>query len=159
MSYLCKYVDVCIANEEDAKDVFGIEPKDTDAVIGKLNKDGYRKVAPKLIEMFGFESVTFTLRASISANDNNWAGMLYVGGRSYGSKEYHLRIVDRVGGGESFGAGLIYGMIHKKTPQDTIDFATAASALKHTIEGDFNRVSVVEVERLVDGNGTGRVQR
>lgn len=159
MSKLCSYIDVCIANEEDAKDVFGIESADTDVTTGKLNKNGYIEVAKKLIARFGFEKVAFTLRTSISANDNDWAGMLYDGENVYYSKEYHLRIVDRVGGGDSFGAGLIYGLIHGKSMQKTIDFAVAASALKHSVEGDFNRVSVAEVEKLAGGNGSGRVQR
>lgn len=159
MSKLCSYIDVCIANEEDAKDVFGIESADTDVTTGKLNKNGYIEVAQKLIARFGFEKVAFTLRTSISANDNDWAGMLYDGENAYYSKEYHLRIVDRVGGGDSFGAGLIYGLIHGKSMQKTIDFAVAASALKHSVEGDFNRVSVAEVEKLAGGNGSGRVQR
>lgn len=159
MTELCKYVDICIANEEDAKDVFGIESKDTNIVTGKLNKEGYKEVAKRLVEMFDFEAVAFTLRASISANDNDWAGMIYTNGTAYYSKEYHLRIVDRVGGGDSFGAGLIYGLIRGKSMQETIDFAVAASALKHTVEGDFNRISVAEVEKLVGGNESGRVQR
>lgn len=159
MTELCKYVDVCIANEEDARDVFGIESKDSDVTTGKLNKYGYKDVAKQLVKAFGFEKVAFTLRTSISADDNNWSGMLYDGDNFYYSKEYNLRIVDRVGGGDSFGAGLIYSLLHNKSMQDSIDFAVAASALKHTIEGDFNRVSVSEVERLANGNNTGRIQR
>lgn len=159
MSELCRYVDVCIANKEDAKDVFGIEADNTDIYGGKLNKDGYKSVASQLKEQFGFEKVAITLRTSISANDNDWAGMLYDGQDFYFSKEYHLHIVDRVGGGDSFGAGLIYALLNKKTMQETIEFAVAASALKHSIEGDFNRVSVAEVERLAAGDASGRVQR
>lgn len=159
MTMLCGYVDLCIANEEDAKDVFGIESANTDAQTGKLNKEGYCEVAEKLTDAFGFEAVAFTLRTSISANDNDWAGMLYTNGTSYYSKEYHLRIVDRVGGGDSFGAGLIFSLINGKSPQEAIDFAVAASVLKHSIEGDFNRVSLAEVEKLAGGNGTGRVER
>lgn len=159
MTELCKYVDVCIANEEDAKDVFGIEAEDTDIYGGKLNKAGYESVARQLMDRFGFEKVAITLRTSISANDNDWAGMLYDGDKAYYSKEYHLHIVDRVGGGDSFGAGLIYGMLQGMEPQDTIEFAVAASALKHSIEGDFNRVTVEEVYKLAKGDGSGRVQR
>lgn len=159
MSELCEYVDVCIANEEDAKDVFGIEAEDTDITQGKLNKAGYVSVAKQLTDRFGFEKVAITLRTSLSANDNDWAGMLYDGLEAFFSKEYHLHIVDRVGGGDSFGAGLIYAMIQKKSMQDTIEFAVAASALKHSIEGDFNRVSVAEVEKLAGGDASGRVQR
>lgn len=159
MSELCEYVDVCIANEEDAKDVFGIEAEDTDITQGKLNKAGYVSVAKQLTDRFGFEKVAITLRTSLSANDNDWAGMLYDGSEAFFSKEYHLHIVDRVGGGDSFGAGLIYAMVQKKSMQDTIEFAVAASALKHSIEGDFNRVSVAEVEKLAGGDASGRVQR
>ena len=159
MSELCKYVDVCIANEEDAKDVFGIEAENTDIYGGKLNKEGYKSVAKQLMDTFGFEKVAITLRTSISANDNDWAGMLFDGENYCFSKEYHLHIVDRVGGGDSFGAGLIYALLNGKDTQSAIEFAVAASALKHSIEGDFNRVSVSEVEKLAGGDGSGRVQR
>ncbi len=159
MTKLAKYVDVCIANEEDAKDVFGIEAEDTDVYSGKLNKSGYIEVAKQLAESYDFEKVAITLRTSISANDNMWAAMLYDGENAYFSKEYALHIVDRVGGGDSFGAGLIYALLTNKDEQSTIEFAVAASALKHSIEGDFNRVSVEEVEKLMCGDGSGRVQR
>lgn len=159
MTELCKYVDVCIANEEDAKDVFGIEAENTDITGGKLNKEGYKSVAKQLADRFGFDKVAITLRSSISANDNDWAAMLYDGNDYYFSKEYHLHIVDRVGGGDSFGAGLIYSLLSGKSSKDTIEFAVAASALKHSVEGDFNRVGVKEVEKLAGGDGSGRVQR
>lgn len=159
MTRLCKYVDVCISNEEDAKDVFGIEAENTDIYGGKLNKDGYKSVAKQLSDKFGFEKVAITLRSSISASDNNWAAMLYDGEDYYFSKEYALHIVDRVGGGDSFGAGLIYSLLTGKSSKDAIEFAVAASALKHSIEGDFNRASVSEVEKLAGGDGSGRVQR
>lgn len=159
MSRLCKYVDVCIANEEDAKDVFGITSADTDICRGKLNKDGYIYVAKQLCERFSFEKVAITLRSSHSASDNGWAGMLYDGSSCFFSKEYNLHIVDRVGGGDSFAGGLIYSILSGKPSQESIDFAVAASALKHSIEGDFNRVSVAEVEKLAKGDGSGRVQR
>ena len=159
MTELCQYVDVCISNEEDAKDVFGIEAEDTDITGGKLNKEGYKSVAKQLMDQFGFERVAITLRTSISASDNDWAGMLYDGKDFCFSKEYHLRIVDRVGGGDSFGGGLIYALLNGKSTQDAIEFAVAASALKHSIEGDFNRVTVAEVEKLSGGDGSGRVQR
>lgn len=159
MTELCKYVDVCISNEEDAKDVFGIEAENTDITGGKLNKEGYKSVAKQLADKFGFEKVAITLRSSISANDNDWAAMLYDGNDYYFSKEYHLHIVDRVGGGDSFGAGLIYAILSGKSSKDTIEFAVAASALKHSIEGDFNRISVKEAEKLAGGDGSGRVQR
>ncbi len=159
MTELCKYVDICISNEEDAKDVFGIESENTDIYGGKLNKEGYKSVAKQLKDKFDFEKVAITLRTSISANDNDWAAMLYDGENYCFSKEYHLHIVDRVGGGDSFGGGLIYALLSGKDTQSAIDFAVAASALKHSIEGDFNRVSVSEIEKLAGGDGSGRVQR
>ncbi len=159
MTELCKYVDVCISNEEDAKDVFGIEAENTDIYGGKLDKEGYKSVAKQLADKFGFEKVAITLRSSISANDNDWAAMLYDGENYCFSKEYHLHIVDRVGGGDSFGAGLIYSILSGKDSQSAIEFAVAASALKHSIEGDFNRISVAEVEKLAGGDASGRVQR
>ena len=159
MTELIKYVDVCIANEEDAKDVFGIEAEGTDIDAGKLNHEGYISVAKQISEKFGCEKVAITLRGSISANDNDWAAMLYSDGQAYFSPTYRIHIVDRVGGGDSFGGGLIYSLLSGKAPQDAINFAVAASCLKHTIEQDFNLVSVAEVESLAGGNATGRVQR
>ncbi len=159
MGELCKYVDYCIANEEDAKDVFGIEADNTDIYGGKLDRDGYVSVAKKLTDRFGFKGVAITLRESISANDNNWSGMLYTGGKAYFSKKYAIHIVDRVGGGDSFGGGLIYSLLNGADPQKAIEFAVAASCLKHSIEGDYNMVSVAEVENLAGGDSSGRVQR
>jgi 2-dehydro-3-deoxygluconokinase len=159
MSELCKYVDVCIANEEDAHDVFGIKAADTDVTTGKVNHEGYKDVARQLTEQFGFKKVAITLRESVSANDNYWAAMLYDGSDYYFSKKYLMRIVDRVGGGDSFGAGLIYSSLNDFAPQQTIEFAVAASCLKHSIEGDFNHVSVDEVLKLAGGDASGRVQR
>ena len=159
MTELCKYVDVCIANEEDAKDVFGIAAKGSDITGGKLDREGYRSVAEQLVEKFGFEKVAITLRSSRSASDNDWAGMLYNGKDCFFSKSYALHIVDRVCGGDSFGAGLIYALLNGKDDQAAVEFAVAASALKHSIEGDFNRVSVAEVEKLAGGDASGRVQR
>ena len=159
MTDLCRYVDVCISNEEDAKDVFGIEAEGTDIYGGKLNHEGYKSVAKQLADKFGFEKVAITLRTSISASDNDWAGMLYDGENYCFSKNYHLHIVDRVGGGDSFGGGLIYSLLSGKSTQEAIEFAVAASALKHSVEGDYNRVSVSEVEKLAGGDGSGRVQR
>ena len=159
MSVLMPYVDVCIANEEDAKDVFGIEAEDTDLNAGKVNHEGYISVARQLSERFGFEKVAITLRGSISASDNEWAAMLYSDGKAYFSPKYNVRIVDRVGGGDSFGAGLIYSLLSEYDEQKAINFAVAASCLKHSIEHDFNLVSVSEVEALAGGNASGRVQR
>lgn len=159
MGELCKYVDYCIANEEDAKDVFGIEAENSDIEGGKLNGEGYISVAKKLVERFSFKGVAITLRESKSANDNDWSGMLYTNGKAYFSKKYSMHIVDRVGGGDSFGAGLIYSLINNYEPQEAIEFAVAASCLKHSIEGDYNMVSLAEVEALANGNASGRVQR
>ena len=159
MAKLVPYVDVLIANEADAADVFGIVGKGSDVESGKLDKAGYVSVAEQLVKRFGCKKVAITLRTSLSAFDNKWAGMIYDGKKAYFSKEYSLHIVDRVGGGDSFGGGLIYALVSGKKPQAAIDFAVAASALKHSIEHDFNQVSVGEVETLAGGNGTGRVQR
>ncbi|MGN1002951.1 MAG: PfkB family carbohydrate kinase [Oscillospiraceae bacterium] len=159
MSELCRFVDVCIANEEDAKDVFGIEAENSDIYGGKLDREGYQSVARQLTDRFGFEKVAITLRSSLSASDNDWAAMLYDGGDCFFSRGYRLHIVDRVGGGDSFGAGLIYALLSGMDDQRAIEFAAAASALKHSIEGDINRVSVSEVEKLAGGDGSGRVQR
>lgn len=159
MTDICKYVDYCIANEEDAKDVFGIEADNTDINTGKLDRNGYISVAKKLTDKFNFKGVAITLRESISANDNNWSAMLYTNGQAYFSKKYSMHIVDRVGGGDSFGAGLIYSLINNYDSQKAIEFAVAASCLKHSIEGDYNMVSVKEIETLMSGNASGRVQR
>ena len=153
MTELCQYVDVCISNEEDAKDVFGIEAEATDIYAGELNHEGYKSVAKQLADKFGFEKVAITLRTSISASDNDWAGMLYDGENYCFSKSYHLHIVDRVGG------GLIYSLLSGKSTQAAVEFAVAASALKHSIEGDYNMVTVAEVEKLAGGDGSGRIQR
>lgn len=159
MGELCKYVDVCIANEEDAGDVFGIKAANTDVTSGKVNHEGYKDVAKQLADRFGFSKVAITLRESISANDNNWAAMLYDGKDYYFSKKYPMHIVDRVGGGDSFGGGLIYSCLQGMEPQQMIEFAVAASCLKHSVEGDFNMVSADEVMKLAGGDASGRVQR
>lgn len=159
MGKLMPYVNVCIANEEDASDVFGIKAANTDVTKGEVNKEGYKDVAKQLKDSFGFDYVAITLRSSISANDNDWAAMLYNGDGYYFSKQYRMHIVDRVGGGDSFGGGLIYAMLNGYAPQDTIEFAVAASCLKHSVEGDYNMVSVAEVKNLAGGDSSGRVQR
>ncbi len=159
MGQLCQYVDVCIANEEDAADVFGIKAADTDVTAGEVNQEGYKDVARQLAERFGFTKVAITLRESLSANDNNWSAMLYDGTQYYFSKKYKMHIVDRVGGGDSFGGGLICAILNDCQPQATIEFAVAASCLKHSIEGDMNMVSMDEVLKLAGGDGSGRVQR
>ena len=161
MTELCQYVDVCISNEEDAKDVFGIEAEATDIYAGELNHKGYKSVAKQLADKFGFEMVAITLRESHSAFDNGWRAMLYnVAKDEYCfSKKYNLHIIDRVGGGDSFGSGLIYSLLSGKDTQAAVEFAVAASALKHSIEGDYNMVTVAEVEKLAGGDGSGRIQR
>ncbi|MBP5209337.1 MAG: sugar kinase [Clostridia bacterium] len=159
MTRLVEYVDVCISNEEDAKDVFGISAEGTDIESGKLNHEGYKSVAKQLADRFGFSHVAITLRSSQSANDNDWAGLLYDGKEYCFSRSYHMHIVDRVGGGDSFGGGLIYALLSGYTTRDAIEFAVAASCLKHSIQGDFNFVTVEEVKALAGGSGTGRVQR
>jgi len=161
MSELCRYVDVCISNEEDAKDVFGIEAEATDIYAGELNHEGYKSVAKQLADKFGFEMVAITLRESHSAFDNGWSAMLYNVEKNEFcfSKKYQLHIIDRVGGGDSFGGGLIYSMLSGKDTQQAVEFAVAASALKHSIEGDYNMVSAAEVEKLAGGDGSGRIQR
>ena len=152
---------VCIANEEDAKDVFGIEAENTDINSGKLDHEGYISVARQIAQRFGCKKVAITLRGSISATDNDWAGMLYdaASDKAVFSTTYHVHIIDRVGGGDSFGGGLIYALLSGKNDQQVIDFAVAASCLKHSVEHDFNQMSVAEVEALAAGNASGRVQR
>jgi 2-dehydro-3-deoxygluconokinase len=159
MSGLMKYVDICIANEEDAEKVFAIKAANTDITGGTLSHEGYKNVAVELKKRFNFKKVAITLRGSISASDNNWAAMFYDGDEFFFSKNYPVHIVDRVGGGDSFGAGLIYGLINGYSSQDTIEFAVAASCLKHSIEGDSNHVTLSEVRALMSGDGSGRVQR
>jgi len=159
MAELCKYVDVCIANEEDAADVFGIKAADTDVTKGAVNHEGYKDVAKQLADRFGFEKIAITLRESLSANDNNWSAMLYDGTDYFFSKKYKMHIVDRVGGGDSFGGGLICALLNGYDSQSVIEFAVAASCLKHSIEGDFNMVSMEEVQKLAGGDASGRVQR
>lgn len=159
MSELCEYVDICIANEEDAADVFGISANKTDVTSGIINCDSYREVAERLTDKFGFQKVAITLRESISANDNHWSAMLYENGECYFSKKYQMHIVDRLGGGDSFCGGLIYACLQNLEPQEGIDFAVAASCLKHSVEGDFNQVTVEEVQKLMNGDASGRVQR
>ena len=160
MAKLMPYVDVCIANEEDAKDVFGIAAENTDINSGKLDREGYISVARQLTERFHFRAVAITLRGSISASENNWSGMLYNGGEAHFARNYLIHLVDRVGGGDSFGGGLIHAMRKwPDDPQQQIEFAVAASCLKQATEFDFNLCSEQEVLALVNGNASGRVQR
>jgi 2-dehydro-3-deoxygluconokinase len=159
MKDLMPYVDVCIGNEEDAELVLGFKPKHTDVSSGKLEIDGYKEIFKDMKETFGFKMIATTLRESYSATKNGWSALLYDGKTFYQSKHYTIEpIIDRVGGGDSFSGGLIHGLI-TMAPQAAIEFAVAASALKHTIAGDFNQVSEAEVLALAGGDASGRVQR
>lgn len=159
MSELMQYFDICIANEEDAEKVFGIKAEGSIVEEGKLDYSSYKTVSKTIFDKFECSKVAFTLRTSLSASDNRWAGMIYDGNDFYFSKEYDIHIIDRVGGGDSFAAGLIYGFMNDFCSSEALEFATAASCLKHSIEGDFNIISVLEVEKLLSGDGSGRVQR
>ena len=159
MTGLMKYVDICIGNEEDTENIFGIKAGSTDVDSGKLDKERYKDVAKQMISRFGLKKVAITLRESISASDNIWSACLYNGKDFLHSKKYPIHIIDRVGGGDSFSSGLIYGLITGKTDQEALEFGVAASCLKQTIHGDFNLVSVHEVEQLTSGMTSGRIQR
>lgn len=161
MPELVEYTDHAIGNEEDADKVFGIAAPGADVEGGKVEADSYRYVGEKLMERFGnLKSVCITLRGSVSASHNTWSGVLYDGKELYVGPFYEITdIVDRVGGGDSFAAGMISAMLAGKGLQDCLDFAVSASCLKHTIHGDPNMVSVDEVEHLMKSGGSGRVQR
>lgn len=159
MEKLLPYVNVLIANEEDAADVLDIHASGTDVITGKLSRDGYVEVAEKISAKYGIGTVAITLRKSISASDNDWSALLYRDGKAYFSKEYRIHIVDRVGGGDSFGAGLIYAIHNGFDEQKTIEFAAAASCLKQTIELDVNLSKPGDILALAGGDGSGRVQR
>jgi len=159
MSNLMQYVDVCIGNEEDAEKVLGFKPGKTDVTSGDLELAGYQDIFKQMKEQFGFKYVISSLRKSYSASDNGWSACAYDGQEFYHSREYDIRIVDRVGGGDSFAGGIIYGLLEGKNFKDALEFGVAASALKHTIFGDFNMVTVPEVENLLKGDASGRVQR
>ena len=159
MRPLMQYVDVCIGNEEDAEMCLGYHP-DADVEGGKTDAEGYKSVFQKLMQDYGFKYVVSTLRESYSASVNGWKAMIYDGNEFYTSRRYEIKpIVDRVGGGDSFSAGIIHGLANGKPMQWALEFAVAASALKHTIPGDVNLVSASEVECLMNGNGNGRVER
>lgn len=161
MSKFMPYVDLCIANEEDAEKVLGIVANNTNVQEGKLDKNGYLFVANEICKNYGCQYVAITLRESYSASVNGWSGMLYSAKKQKGyfSTKYDIQIVDRVGGGDSFAAGIIYALLTEKNEQDAIQFAVAASCLKHTLEGDFNRTTIHEIEKLLNSNGNGRVER
>ena len=159
MRDLMQYVDVCIGNEEDASLSLGFTPKGLDVTSGKLDVEAYHEIFKQMKEEFGFEMIASSLRESYSASDNGWSALIYDGKDFHKAPQYDVRIVDRVGGGDSFAAGLITGLLDGKSPADALDFGVAASALKHTIKGDYNHMSREEVEVLVGGDTSGRVQR
>ncbi|WP_317855765.1 sugar kinase [Chakrabartyella piscis] len=162
MSNLMQYVDVCIGNEEDAEKVLGFKAGETDVTSGELDLAAYEDIFKQMVDKFGFKYVISSLRVSHSASDNGWSACSYdsAAGKFYHSKEYRITpIIDRVGGGDSFAGGVVSGLVEGKTMEEALEFGVAASALKHTIAGDFNLVSRAEVETLMGGDGSGRVQR
>ena len=161
MRPLMKQVDLVIANEEDIQSVLGLEVASTNVTAGQLSLAGYEQVAREVSRTFGPGLIAITLRESFSASDNGWSAVLWDDARSQfiRSQRYDVRLVDRIGGGDSFAAGLIYALVSERNPEAALRFAVAASALKQTIPGDFNRVSLAEVDRLVQGDASGRVQR
>ena len=162
MTGLMRYVDVCIGNEEDANLVLGFKPEGSDVMSGNLKLAGYQSIFEQMTQKFGFEYCVSSLRVSRSASDNGWSACIYSGktGEFYHSREYSITpIVDRVGGGDSFAAGVICGLLDGKDFKDALEFGVAASALKHTIPGDINLVTRKEVENLAGGDASGRVQR
>lgn len=159
MTNLMQYVDVCIGNEEDAHLTLGFKPGKTDVTSGELELSGYKDIFKQMKEKFKFKYIISSLRESYSASDNGWSACAYDGKEFYHSRKYDVRIVDRVGGGDSFASGVIYGLLEGKNFKDALEFGVAASALKHTIHGDFNMVTIPEVENLLKGDASGRVQR
>lgn len=160
MKPLMHYVDICIANEEDAEKVLGVSAEGADITAGKLDADGYTALGQQLLREYGFQKVAFTLRESISASVNNWSALVCTAeGQSFLSKKYTMQIVDRVGGGDSFASGLIYAYLNDFDDRNAVEYAAAASCLKHAIEYDFNLSTVEEVMNLVNGDGSGRVSR
>ncbi len=159
MTRLCRYVDVCIGNEEDADTTLGFKAEGTDITKGELNLEGYKNVFEQMKEKFGFKYIASTLRESHSASDNGWSALVYDGHEFYHTKQYEVRIVDRVGSGDSFASGFIYGLVTGLPMQEAAEFGVAASALKHTIPGDMNHATLQEVKTLMKGDGSGRVQR
>ncbi len=162
MTNLMKYVDICIGNEEDAEKVLGFKAENTNVEKGELNLAGYESIFNQMIDKFGFKYVISSLRQSYSASNNGWSACIMDGStrKFYHSRTYSITpIVDRVGGGDSFAAGVITGLLDGKSMEDALEFGVAASALKHTIPGDFNYVTRAEVDALVGGDGSGRVQR
>jgi 2-dehydro-3-deoxygluconokinase len=159
MSRLCQYVDVCIGNEEDAETTLGFKSAGTDITKGELNLEGYKDVFRQMKEKFNFKYIASTLRESHSASDNGWSALVYDGNEFYHTRQYEVRIVDRVGSGDSFASGFIYGLVSGMPMKDAAEFGVGASAMKHTIPGDLNHATVKEVMDLVKGDASGRVQR
>jgi len=159
MTKLCQYVDVCIGNEEDAETTLGFKAQGTDVTKGELNIEGYKSVFRQMKDKFGFKYVASTLRESHSASDNGWSALVYDGKDFYHTRQYEVRIVDRVGSGDSFASGFIYGLVTGMAMKDAAEFGVAASALKHTIPGDLNHATLSEVKDLMKGDASGRVQR
>lgn len=159
MESLMPFVDICIGNEEDPTDIFGLKPEGTDVSAGKLSIEGYREITKALAKRFEFKKVVLTLRESISASENFWSACLFDGKTFIQSPKYHVGIIDRVGSGDAFAAGLIYGIITGKSDSEALSFGVAAACIKHSIFGDFNIVSIKEVEHFLAGGITGRVQR
>ena len=159
MTHLCQWVDVCIGNEEDAETTLGFKPGDTDVTKGELHLDGFQDIMKQMVAKFNFKYVASSLRESYSASDNGWSALVYDGKEFYHSKKYNVRIVDRVGSGDSFASGLIYGLVTGMPMAEAAEFGVAASALKHTIPGDLNHATLGDVKDLMKGDGSGRVQR
>jgi 2-dehydro-3-deoxygluconokinase len=159
MSHLCQYADVCIGDETHADIMLGIVSDKRDTTTGRLHPDEYKDLFQKMKEKFGFKYVASTRRESHSASDNGWSGLAYDGKELYHSKEYQVRIIDRIGSGDSFAAGFIYGLVTGMKLSEATEFGVAASALKHTIPGDMNHATVDEVNALMNGDASGRVQR
>lgn len=160
MTRLAPFIDVLFGNEEDAATVFGVKARGSDVTKGELPVDSYQAVAEQLMQTYGFGTVATSLRTSISASHNRWAGMMSTPNGHHVSRTYDVTpIVDRVGGGDSFAGGLVFGLLRGDEPQDCVEFAAAASCLKHSIPGDLDLVSEDEVRSLVAGDGSGRVRR
>lgn len=159
MTELMEYVDVLIGNEEDSPLVLGVEARGVNVAEGSLDAARYEEVARELHRRFDFPYVAATLRESLSASENGWSCLLFDGRRCHVSRRYRIWIVDRVGGGDSLSGGLIYGLLTGMSTQETVEFAAAASCLKHSIHGDFNHVSKEGVLALMGGGGSGRIQR
>jgi len=159
MTRLCQYVDVCIGNEEDAETTLGFKPAGTDVTKGELNVEGYKSIFKQMKDKFGFKHVASTLRESHSASDNGWSALVYDGKDFYHTRQYDVRIVDRVGSGDSFASGFIYGLVTGMPMKEAAEFGVAASALKHTIPGDLNHATLSDVKDLMKGDASGRVQR